>query len=320
MRGTPISETINRLSLAQRVRATLIDYLPDYPVRQNGEEEWVENPAKKFIRGVYDRVSEPMRTGQWNVPHFGNDRTVYIVGLFGSGRLYVNQLILENLGQRARYLRPWIRLHPRPTSMIYSGHATMKYVSRGQRLPAVTKRIMEAVRSGYADLIFVYRHPLDSLITNWLWWRTYLREKRSISSISDVYKTTGELCSGLEEDFQGFKAFAEGNAGFFTSTPGPRFLSLPEFVEETELYVQSSTLSLRLEDFMIDPLRELRKLVELMSVPVDLDNLNLPFPRAKPYRCLTVQEKVPQFREFIVGLDLATRKRIEKIGYGFGKF
>jgi hypothetical protein len=316
--GAPISATNTKVSLAQKVRATFLNYLPDYPIRQNGQERWVENPTKKFVRGIYDTVSEPIRNGQWSVPHSGNDKTAYIIGLFGSGRLYINALILQNFGQRARYLRPIIRFHPGPTSMIYSGHATMKYASRGQKLPVVTNRIMEAVRSGYADLIFVYRHPLDSLITNWLWWRTYLREKRFIDSISDVYKTTDELCAALDRDFQGFKAFAEGHAEFFASTPGPRFLSFTEFVEETELYLRASTLSLRLEDFMIDPSREFRKLVELMSVQVDLDSASLPPPRAKPYGYLRVQETVPQFKDFIEGLDFATKDRIEKIGYTTG--
>jgi hypothetical protein len=46
--------------------------------------------------------------------------------------------------------------------MIYSGHATMKHISRAQEPPAVMRRILEAVRSGFADVIFIYRHPLDS--------------------------------------------------------------------------------------------------------------------------------------------------------------
>ena len=64
------------------------------------------------------------------VPHLGNDRTAYIIGLFGTGRWYINELMLQNIGERAKYFRDEIRFHPGPTSMIYSGHATMKYVSR----------------------------------------------------------------------------------------------------------------------------------------------------------------------------------------------
>ena len=115
------------------------------------------------------------------VPHLGNDRTAYVIGLFGTGRSYINELMLQNIGERAKYFRDRIRVHPGPTSMIYSGHATMRHVSRLQTLPAVTSRILEAVRSGFADLIFVYRHPLDSLLTNWVWWRTYIRDNNVIS-------------------------------------------------------------------------------------------------------------------------------------------
>jgi hypothetical protein len=310
-----MSDMNYNVSLLQKVRATLIQSFADRRIEQSGEERWVENPTKRLIRQVYDAVSEPIRTGHWDAPRFGNDRTAYIIGLFGTGRWYINNLIRDNFGKRARYIRDGFQFHPRPTSMIYTGHATMKYASRGQRLPDVTRRIMEAVRSRYADLIFVYRHPVDSLITNWLWWRTYLREKRFIGSIRDVYKTTDELCAALQQDFQEFQAFAEGDAAFFAPTRGPRFLSFSEFVEETELFIGSSTLSLRLEDFMTDVRTEFLKITEVMSASVDPSTLSLPAPRAKRYGYLLVQEGAPQLKTFIDSLDSETRKRIGKIGY-----
>jgi hypothetical protein len=48
---------------------------------------------------------------------------------------------------------------------------------------------------------------------------------------------------------------------------------------------------------------------------VDLDRLTLAPPRAKPYGHRAVSEHVPEFRDFIDGLDAETKKRIEKIGY-----
>src|SRR5271165_1273214 len=123
----------------------------------------------------------------WRVPRVGKDRTAYIIGLFGSGRWYINRLLLYNIGERANYFRDQIGLHPGPTSMIYSGHATTRHVSHLQYPPEVTGRILGAVKAGFADLIFVYRHPLDSLLTNWVWWRSYLRENRMIPGISEVY-------------------------------------------------------------------------------------------------------------------------------------
>jgi hypothetical protein len=247
-------------------------------------------------------------------------RTAYVIGLFGSGRRYINELILQNIGERAKYFRDTIRFHPGPTPMIYSGHATMKHISRAQELPVVMSRILEAAEAGFADLIFVYRHPLDSLLTNWVWWRTFIRGK-SISGISEVYETTDDLCADLEQQFTEFRAFAEGNPDFFAGASGRRFLSFSEFVEETELHLQSATLALRLEDFTTDPYREFSKIVEVLSADVDVTNLDvtnlcIARPRTKPYGYLTVQEKVPRFKKFIAGLNAETRRRIEKIGYG----
>jgi hypothetical protein len=242
-------------------------------------------------------------------------KTTYVIGLFGTGRRYINELLEQNLGARAKYLRDTIRLHPGPTPMIYSGHATIQHVSRAQELPSVMSRILEAVRSGYADLIFVYRHPLDSLLTNWVWWRTYLRDNRAISGISQLYKNIGDLSDDLEDNFAEFKVFAAGNSDFFQGSPGPPFLSFAEFVQETELHLRNATLSLRLEDFMIDPAREFSKILKVMGADVDPSRLQAAPPRTKPYGHLLVEEKVPQFRDFVDGLDRITKERIEKIGY-----
>ena len=246
------------------------------------------------------------------------DRTAYLIGLFGTGRRYINELMLANIGERAKYFRDAIGLHPGPTPMIYSGHATIRHLSRGQASPEVMRSILKAVRSGFADLIFVYRHPLDSLLTNWIWWRTYIRENRAISGISQAYSTTDDLCAEVDQHFFEFQAFADGDPDFFAGMPGPRFLSFPEFVEETELHVQSATLTLGLENFIIDPLKEFSKIIEVMSVDLDLSRVSVTPPKTKPYRYLEVQERVPQFRKLIDGLDAETRRRIERIGYHLG--
>ena len=270
---------------------------------------------REQLRAVRAKARYHLLVRGWKIPHAGNDRTAYVIGLFGTGRSYINELLVHNIGERANYFRDYICFHPGPTSMIYSGHATMKYVSRLQDSPTQTSRILEAVRLGFADLIFVYRHPLDSLLTNWIWWRTYLRDNSMIKGISQVYKNTDDLSADLEQNFLEFKAFAEGDPEFFAAAPGPPFLSFPEFVEETELHLQSATLTLRLEDFMIDPFKEFSKIAEVMSVDLDFSRLRLAPPRTKPYGYLAVKEKVSRFRDFINGLDAETKSRMEKIGY-----
>jgi hypothetical protein len=272
----------------------------------------IENPKQIFVPPSDlledDNVVSP--------PHLGNDRTAYVIGLVGTGRSYVHGLILQNIGGRAKYLRNnEIRVHKGPTSMIYSGHATMRHVCISQELPKKTNRILKTVRSGFADLIFVYRHPLDSLLSNWIWWRAYVRDRRLGASITAVYKNTDDLCADLDDNFFDFKAFAKGDPDFFAAIPGPRFLSFPEFVEETVLYLKVATLPLRLEDFTLDPVKEFSKIVRVMSIDLDLSRLHLPLPDTKPYRYRAVKEKVPRFRNFIEELDTKTRRRIVEIGY-----
>jgi len=246
--------------------------------------------------------------------NLGNDRTAYVIGLFGTGRWYVMELMVHNIGPRAKYVKDEIRFHRGPTSMIYSGHSTLKYSSSLQHPPQITRLILDAVQSGFADLIFIYRHPLDSLLTNWIWWRTYIRDNTMIRGISFV-KNKDELCGDMEQNYADFEAFATGDPAFFAAAPGQRFLSFPEFVEETELHLQTATLTLRLEDFAIDPAQEFSKIAKVMLADVDLSRLRVTTPKSKPFGYLEVQEKVPRFRDFIAGLDAETKRRIEKIGY-----
>ena len=66
---------------------------------------------------------------------------------------------------------------------------------------------------------------------------------------------------------------------------------------------------------MIDPLKEFSKIVQVMSVDLELSRLRLALPIAKPYGYLAVKQKAPRFRDFISGLNTETKRRIEKIGY-----
>ena len=66
---------------------------------------------------------------------------------------------------------------------------------------------------------------------------------------------------------------------------------------------------------MVDPSQQFSKIVELMSIDLDLGQLCLAPPRTKAYGYLAVKEKVPRFRSFINALDADTKRRIQEIGY-----
>ena len=204
--------------------------------------------------------------------------------------------------------------------MIYSGHATIKY-ERDAYPPAVTRAIVKAITSGFADSIFIYRHPLDSLLTNWVWWRTLIRENNESGVITTNYKNTDDFCVDLDRNFLDFKAFAEGDPDFLAGKPNLRkhhkrgFLSFSEFVEETELQLRPHSLALRLEDFTIDPVKCFSKIAAMMSIDVDSTGLRVPPPQTKPYRYLAIKGEVTQFKNFIDGLNAETKRRIANIGY-----
>ena len=209
-----------RLAQSEKRSATLAEALASLPKTTNPEApasrmetDW-GNPAPESSRFYID-------TG------VRNHRTAYVIGLFGTGRHYINELMLRNIGERAKYFRDTIHLHPGPTPMIYSGHATMKYISRAQATPGIMSRILEAVRSGFADVIFVYRHPLDSLLTNWIWWRTCIRDNMDIPGISQTYMNTDELCGDLERNFLEIRGFCRGQTRVFRRRSRPAVSVFP---------------------------------------------------------------------------------------------
>jgi hypothetical protein len=284
--------------------------------------EWIRRSLEKKVilqrlQIVRAAVRHLLAASGWQTTYEGCDRTAYIIGLYGTGRHYINELISANLGKRAIYLIEGLRYVPAPTSLIYSYHATIKYTRLFQARPELTSRLLRSVGSGFADLIFIYRHPLDSLLSNWIWMRIYIQRQCRWwgQDISVAYANAEDLCAVLEQNFAEFKAFADGDASFSAVIPGPRFLSFGEFVEETALFIERATLSLRLEDFMIDPLKEFSKIVRVMSVDLDTRGLLLPRPRTQLYRYRTVAARVPRFRAFIDELDAETKRRIEKMGY-----
>jgi len=279
---------------------------------------FVRKPPKEQWDIALSKVEYQLIEHGLRVPHRGNDKTIYLLGLYGTGRHYINELMLRHIGKRAQYFRDCsfhFPLHPGPTSMIYSGHSTMKYESWGHRVPAVTARIVEAVKAGHADMIYIYRHPLDALLTNWFWLQTFGRDKYMTSGISQLYKRTDDLCAALEENFLQFKAFAEGDPQCFPFLSPLRFMSFSEFVEETQLFLLQATLSLRIEDCVSDPSKEFLRIAELMALDDGLNLAAIPSPATKAYRFLQLKEKVPRFQEFIYGLSQETKSRIEKLGY-----
>jgi hypothetical protein len=145
--------------------------------------------------------------------------------------------------------------------------------------------MLEEVSAGNAIFIFIYRHPLDSLLTNWVWWRTYLRDKIMVQGISQVYKNADDFCADLEANFLEFMSFAEGDPALFSRSIPPA---------------------------------EFSRIAKVMSLDVDATRMSVAPPRNKPFGFVAVKEKVFRFRRFVDNLDAETKKYMEEIGYDPG--
>ena len=117
---------------------------------------------------------------------------------------------------------------------------------RAQAVPAVTSVILEGGRDrGCCRLDFhLLGIPWIQLLTNWVWWRTYMRDRRMISGISSVYGSEWRSMCRFERNLSELEAFAGGGPRFLPACPGTPFLSFQEFVGD-RLFIRSATLSLR---------------------------------------------------------------------------
>ena len=272
--------------------------------------------TQAFVTLALDRLAglKPFRSKVSSIS------TIYIVGLFGSGRLYLGDAICKHIGERALHFRDELRHESTPTSMIYSGHMTLRYVSRGLNPPEFANRIVESVRSGAGKMIFIYRHPLDSLLTNWVWWRSYLRAGAIATEhgafISSSFQNLDTLCEIVEQEWASFEAFASGDPAFFADLPGARFLSFAEFVEESVLLFEQATLRLPFEAFMTNPYAALVKVINVISPEMRLSfSVHIRRPQSKPGTHLFVMKGVPRFNEFVNSISPETRRLMLKLGY-----
>jgi hypothetical protein len=169
-------------------------------------------------------------------------------------------------------------------------------------------------------MIFIYRHPLDSLLTNWIWWRSNLRAGATGPEhgafISSSFKSLDALCEIVEQEWASFEAFAVGDPCFFADVPGARFLSFAEFVEESVLLFEQATLRLPFEAFMTNPYAAFVKVVDVISPEMHLScTLHIGRPQSKPGTHLFVMKSVPRFNEFVNSISPETKRLMLKLGY-----
>ena len=81
-------------------------------------------------------------------------KTAYVIGLFGTGRRYINELILQNIGERAKYFRDTIRFHPRSDTYDLQWPCHYEAYFSGAGVPGGNDPYIGCGRSGICQVDF----------------------------------------------------------------------------------------------------------------------------------------------------------------------
>jgi len=247
-------------------------------------------------------------------------KPTYIIGLFGTGRWYLNSLILNSGLEIAYCFLDGINHYYGTVPLILSGHVTSIYETALCGAPAFGRELLSRAAAGLINLIFLYRHPLDSLLTNWAWFRDYLGTGKMTSGIDGAYKAEEKFHRDLNDNIYEFSLFCGGSKDFARIVKGPdanwAFLSLVEFINETEIVVSSPNVHcFRLEDFKSNAAREFKRLLSIVAPDLAPKLDGVPSPRSLSSRYQSAKQNVNSFRSLIGSLPAHIARRLEAMGY-----
>jgi hypothetical protein len=178
-----------------------------------------------------------------------------VIGLFGTGRTYFSSAFLghptlapfyqEGLASCGMYAAH---------SLICSGHATLRHESSFQMAPEQTEALLLGpLHDGYHRILFVLRHPVDSLFSNWAWWRRFCETGvQHKGAVKEVFGGNPGLIDDIRAHIPAFLSFMA--EGCVPSKPGGpaehlRFLSFEQMLEESLAWMDvPGVVSLRFEE------------------------------------------------------------------------
>jgi hypothetical protein len=263
-------------------------------------------PPLSRLLGHYPRLRKP----------------TYIVGLYGTGRSYINSLIMNSGLDIAYYFRNGLYQYFGTVPAIFSGHTNLIYEGGVflEHPASFGRALLDRAAARLINLIFIYRHPLESLLTNWVWFRHFHQFKKMTSGIEDVYKSKEDFHRDLNDNIYEFSLFCGGSKDFGRITAGKEvtltFLSLLEFIDETEAFIGNPNVHcFRFEEFGSNAVGEVTRLISIMAPDLTPKFDNVTVPRSLPGRYESSKENSPSFRALMKTLPTEIAKRIIAMGY-----
>jgi hypothetical protein len=246
-------------------------------------------------------------------------KPTYLLGLFGTGRQYLNSLFLKSNLEIAYYFRDCCHNYFGAVPVIFSGHVASTYERVGFRTPDFWRTLIERAAAGLVNLIFIYRHPLDSVLSNWAYFH-HLKKTGVPRGIARGYKAAEDFHRDLNDNIYEFSLFCGGSQDFPRVLAGSYgkggFMSLFEFIRETEVFVSNPNVHcFRFEDFQRDATAEFKRLVSILAPNLTHQVDHAASPEASSSRYQSAKENVTSFRALMDSLPADVKKRIMALGY-----
>ena len=199
-------------------------------------------------------------------------KNVAIVGLFGSGRTALQQICAKTRPLSAIFQTNFESIgynadHP----IIASGHACVRHFAEFQMTPDETKqKLLNPAESDEHRIVFVTRNIFDSVLSNWAWWVHFTRiGEPHLLGRRHIFGSDEKFINYTEENIEVFFEFCKSGTishkprSTNSNTQLIKFLSLPEYQDETELWLSNKNVQpLHFEDLVQkkDPAKVIEKI------------------------------------------------------------
>jgi hypothetical protein len=184
-----------------------------------------------------------------------NIKPLVVIGLFGTGRTYFSNAFLSNPTLAPLYQEGLASCGMYAShSVICSGHATLKHESSFQMAPDQTgELLLRPLSDEFHCILFVKRHPVDSLFSNWAWWRRFCDTGIPHNgAVKEVFGGNRGLIEDIRSNLPAFLKFmAEGIVPSRPNDPaeGNRFLSFEQMLDESLAWMEvPAVVSIRFEE------------------------------------------------------------------------
>lgn len=296
-----------------------------------------QNTLEYFILSLYSGRLTSIPSRWWQHENFSAlpstptlTKTVIINGAYGTGRNYFNYLV-----QSQPSLLPYFRdcqqyCHPSKYPSINSTHAFFTVETPYSWSDLSDFIAPESAIRTEVTLISVVRHPVDCLISNWIWFFNLLKDNTPYTSIANsAFSEDSTLAEFISTHISSLEQFANGSTlehvfEFLDydnchdhRLRGPCFLSFSTLLEEMKVGSNLAHFTFEFESFSHSLSSSLSQFYSSLGLDPNLiDTSFIQPPKAQAYRyksLLILSEPLKRFvcrlSEEVGGTDL--------LGYSF---